>query len=187
MDPGFLDLVELQPVFNDGSNNAGNSCQVSDGAGSVLLMKRSIAMQKGLPILGVFRTFTIIGVDPAIMGVDPAAKILAIVKVVGLELGDIGLFEINEAFASQFVACPNKLELDLEKFNVNGHATSAHCGATQLHEMKRHGKGCRFGVITMCVGSTMGVVFVLERGMLLMTSATLGSSKQVFYLRMQAL
>ena len=81
MDPGFLDLVELQPVFNDGSNNAGNSCQVSDGAGSVLLMKRSIAMQKGLPILGVFRTFTIIGVDPTIMGVDPATAIPAMSRL----------------------------------------------------------------------------------------------------------
>ena len=73
---GFSDLPKMQLVFKDGSTNAGNSCQVSDGAGFVLLMKRSIAVQKGLPILGVFRTFTTIGVDPAIMGVGSAAAIL---------------------------------------------------------------------------------------------------------------
>ena len=150
-------------------------------------MKRSIVVQKGLPILGVFRTFTAIGVDPVIMGVGPATTIPVVVKVVDLQFGDIHFFEINEAFASQFVACPNKLELDLEKFNVNGHATSAHCGATQLHEMKRRGKDCRFGVISMCIGSEMGAAALFERGMLLMISATSGSSKHIFYLRMQAL
>ncbi|GAV69065.1 Thiolase_N domain-containing protein/Thiolase_C domain-containing protein [Cephalotus follicularis] len=168
------DLAKLKPVFKkDGSTTAGNSSQVSDGAGAVLLMKRSIAMSKGLPILGVFRTFAAVGVDPAIMGVGPAAAIPAAVEAAGLELGDIDLFEINEAFASQFVYCRNKLELDPAKINVNGGAiaighplgaTGARCVATLLHEMKRRGRDCRFGVISMCIGTGMGAAAVFERG-----------------------
>jgi acetyl-CoA acyltransferase 1 len=157
----------------DGTTTAGNSSQVSDGAGAVLLMKRSVAMQKGLPILGVFRSFAAVGVDPAIMGVGPAAAIPVAVKAAGLELDDIDLFEINEAFASQFVYCRNKLGLDSEKINVNGGAmaighplgaTGARCVATLLHEMKRRGKDSRFGVISMCIGTGMGAAAVFERG-----------------------
>ncbi|XP_051129380.1 3-ketoacyl-CoA thiolase 2, peroxisomal [Andrographis paniculata] len=168
------DLGKLKPVFKkDGSTTAGNSSQVSDGAGAVLLMKRRVAMEKGLPILGVFRTFVAVGVDPAIMGIGPAVAIPAAVKAAGLELGDIDLFEINEAFASQFVYCRKKLELDPEKINVNGGAmaighplgaTGARCVATLLHEMKRRGKDCRFGVISMCIGTGMGAAAVFERG-----------------------
>ncbi|KAE9450660.1 hypothetical protein C3L33_17441, partial [Rhododendron williamsianum] len=168
------DLGKLKPVFKkDGTTTAGNSSQVSDGAGAVLLMKRSVAMQKGLPILGIFRTFAAVGVDPAIMGVGPAVAIPAAVKAAGLELDDIDLFEINEAFASQFVYCRKKLELDPEKINVNGGAmalghplgaTGARCVATLLHEMKRRGKDCRFGVISMCIGTGMGAAAVFERG-----------------------
>ncbi|KAG5391211.1 hypothetical protein IGI04_032752 [Brassica rapa subsp. trilocularis] len=175
-------LAKLKPVFKkDGSTTAGNSSQVSDGAGAVLLMKRSVAIKKGLPILGVFRqhfwthgrTFAAVGVDPAVMGVGPAAAIPAAVRATGLELDNIDLFEINEAFASQFVYCRNKLGLDPEKINVNGGAiaighplgaTGARCVATLLHEMKRRGKDCRFGVVSMCIGSGMGAAGVFERG-----------------------
>lgn len=170
----LADLAKLKPVFKkDGTTTAGNSSQVSDGAGAVLLMKRSVAEKKGLPILGVFRTFAAVGVDPAIMGVGPAVAIPAAVKAAGLELDDIDLFEINEAFASQFVYCRNKLGLDPEKINVNGGAlaighplgaTGARCVATLLHEMKRRGKDCRFGVISMCIGTGMGAAAVFERG-----------------------
>ncbi|KAI5347586.1 hypothetical protein L3X38_000473 [Prunus dulcis] len=170
----LADLAKLKPVFKkDGSTTAGNSSQVSDGAGAVLLMKRSIAERKGLPILGVFRSFSAVGVDPAIMGVGPAVAIPAAVKAAGLELDDIDLFEINEAFASQYVYCRNKLGLDPEKINVNGGAlaighplgaTGARAVATLLHEMKRRGKDCRFGVISMCIGTGMGAAAVFERG-----------------------
>ncbi|CAB4291949.1 unnamed protein product [Prunus armeniaca] len=170
----LADLAKLKPVFKkDGSTTAGNSSQVSDGAGAVLLMKRSIAEQKGLPILGVFRSFSAVGVDPAIMGVGPAVAIPAAVKAAGLELDDIDLFEINEAFASQYVYCRNKLGLDPEKINVNGGAlaighplgaTGARAVATLLHEMKRRGRDCRFGVISMCIGTGMGAAAVFERG-----------------------
>ncbi|KAF8392063.1 hypothetical protein HHK36_022404 [Tetracentron sinense] len=168
------DLAKLKPAFKkDGTTTAGNSSQVSDGAGAVLLMKRSLAMKKGLPILGVFRSFAAVGVDPFVMGIGPAVAIPAAVKLTGLELDDIDLFEINEAFASQFVYCRKKLELDPEKINVNGGAmaighplgaTGARCVATLLHEMKRRGKDCRFGVVSMCIGTGMGAAAVFERG-----------------------
>ncbi|KAF2314114.1 hypothetical protein GH714_022346 [Hevea brasiliensis] len=174
------DLGKLKPVFKkDGTTTAGNSSQVSDGAGAVLLMKRSVAMIKGLSILGVFRAFAAVGVDPAIMGIGPAVAIPAAVKAAGLELGDIDLYEINEAFASQFVYCRKKLELDPEKINVNGGAmaighplgaTGARCVATLLHEMKRRGRDCRSGVVSMCIATSfsictgMGAAAVLERG-----------------------
>lgn len=170
----MIDLAKLKPAFKlDGTTTAGNASQVSDGAGAVLLMKRSLAIQKGLPILGVFRSFAAVGVDPAVMGIGPAAAIPVAVKSAGLELGDIDLFEINEAFASQFVYCQKKLGLDPEKINVNGGAialghplgaTGARCVATLLNEMKRRGKDSRFGVISMCIGSGMGAAAVLERG-----------------------
>ena len=170
----LADLAKLKPVFKkDGSTTAGTSSQVSDGAGGVLLMKRSLAMQKGLPILGVFRTFAAVGVPPAIMGIGPAVAIPAAVKAAGLQVDDIDLFEINEAFASQFLYCQKKLEIDPQKINVNGGAmaighplgaTGARCVATLLHEMKRRGRDCRFGVVSMCIGTGMGAAAVFERG-----------------------
>ncbi|ONK63730.1 uncharacterized protein A4U43_C07F18320 [Asparagus officinalis] len=167
-------LAKLRAVFKkDGSTTAGNSSQVSDGAGAVLLMRRDVAMQKGLPILGIFRSFVAVGVDPAIMGIGPAAAIPPAVKSAGLQIEDIDLFEINEAFASQFVYCCKKLEIDPAKVNVNGGAialghplgaTGARCVSTLLNEMGRRGKDCRFGVVSMCIGSGMGAAAVFERG-----------------------
>ncbi|KAJ0809716.1 putative acetyl-CoA C-acyltransferase [Helianthus annuus] len=168
----MADLAKLKPSFKkDGTTTAGTASQISDGAAAVLLMKRSVALKKGLPILGVFRSFEAVGVEPAIMGVGPAVAIPAAVKSAGLELKDIDLFEINEAFASQFVYCCKKLQLDPQKVNVNGGAmaighplgaTGARCVATLLHEMKRRGKDSRFGVISMCIGSGMGAAAVFE-------------------------
>ncbi|KAL8494302.1 hypothetical protein ACS0TY_025197 [Phlomoides rotata] len=168
------DLAKLKPAFKkNGTTTAGNASQLSDGAGGVLLMKRSLATQKGLPILGVFRSFAAVGVEPGVMGVGPAVAIPAAVKSAGLQLSDINLFEINEAFASQYVYCCKKLDLDTEKVNVNGGAialghplgaTGARCVSTLLNEMKRRGRDCRFGVISMCIGSGMGAAAVLERG-----------------------
>ncbi|XP_017427612.1 3-ketoacyl CoA thiolase 1, peroxisomal isoform X2 [Vigna angularis] len=170
----IVDLAKLKPAFQkDGSTTAGNASQISDGAGAVLLMKRRVAVQKGLPILGIFRSFAAVGVDPAVMGVGPAAAIPAAVKSAGLELGNIDLYEINEAFASQYVYCCKKLGLDPRKVNVNGGAialghplgaTGARCVATLLNEMKRRGRDCRYGVISMCIGSGMGAAAVFERG-----------------------
>ncbi|KAL5223851.1 hypothetical protein ABZP36_010490 [Zizania latifolia] len=173
-DTSLAVLSKLKPAFSkDGTTTAGNASQVSDGAGAVLLMRRDVAMQKGLPILGVFRSFAAVGVDPAVMGVGPAVAIPAAVKAAGLQIDDVDLFEINEAFASQYVYCCKKLGLDSTKVNVNGGAmalghplgaTGARSVSTLLNEMKRRGKDCRFGVISMCIGSGMGAAAVFERG-----------------------
>lgn len=170
----IADLAKLKPSFKkDGTTTAGTASQISDGAGAVLLMKRSVALKKGLPVLGVFRSFEAVGVDPAVMGIGPAVAIPLAVKSAGLELNNIDLFEINEAFASQFVYSCKKLQLDPKKVNVNGGAmaighplgaTGARCVATLLHEMKRRGKDSRFGVVSMCIGSGMGAAAVFERG-----------------------
>lgn len=167
-------LGSLKAVFRkDGSTTAGNSSQVSDGAGAVLMTTRANARRLGLPILGVFRSFCAVGVDPAIMGVGPAVAIPEAVKMAGISVEDVDLFELNEAFASQATYCCEKLDLDQEKVNVNGGAialghplgaTGARCVATLLHEMKRRGKDCRFGVVSMCIGSGMGAAAVFERG-----------------------
>eukprot|EP00899_Mesostigma_viride_P020483 jgi/Mesvir1/28436/Mv15859-RA.1 len=167
-------LGKLKAVFKpDGSTTAGNSSQVTDGAGAVLLMTRRRAHELGLPILGVFRSFAAVGVDPAVMGIGPAVAIPEAVKRAGLNIDDIDLFELNEAFASQATYCVDKLGLDPNKVNVNGGAialghplgaTGARCTATLLHEMKRRGTDCRFGVVSMCIGSGMGAAAVFERG-----------------------
>ncbi|KAL5702250.1 acetyl-CoA C-acyltransferase [Ranunculus cassubicifolius] len=103
------------------------------------------------------------------MGVGPSVAIPAAVKAAGLEIGDIDLFEINEAFASQYVYCCKKLEIDPAIVNVNGGAmsighplgaTGARCVGTLLHEMKKRGKDCRYGIVSMCIGTGMGAAFV---------------------------
>ncbi|KAE8699542.1 3-ketoacyl-CoA thiolase 5, peroxisomal [Hibiscus syriacus] len=120
-DTNMAGLAKLKPAFKkDGTTTAGNASQVSDGARAVLLMKRRLAMQKGLPILGVLRSFAAVGVDPAVMGIGPAIAIPVAVKSAGLKIDEIGLLEINEAFASQFVYSCKKLGLDRGKVNVNG-------------------------------------------------------------------
>ncbi|PKA46224.1 3-ketoacyl-CoA thiolase 2, peroxisomal [Apostasia shenzhenica] len=173
-DTSMAVLAKLKPAFKrGGSTTAGNASQVSDGAGAVLLMRRDVASRKGLPILGVFRSFVAVGVDPAVMGIGPAVAIPAAVKAAGLGMEDIDVYEINEAFASQYVYCIKRLGLDPKKVNVNGGAialghplgaTGARCVSTLLNEMKRRGKDSRFGIISMCIGSGMGAAAVFERG-----------------------
>ena len=136
-------------------------------------MTAAEARRRGLPILGIFRSFAAVGVDPAVMGIGPAVAIPAALKAAGLTTDDIDLFELNEAFASQATYCIGKLGLDAAKVNVNGGAialghplgcTGSRCTAAVLHEMRRRGKGARFGVVSMCIGSGMGAAAVFEAG-----------------------
>jgi acetyl-CoA acyltransferase 1 len=167
-------LAGLRAVFKKGgSTTAGNASQVTDGAAACLLMTRREALRRGLPILLVFRSFAAVGVPPAIMGVGPAVAIPAAVKAAGLELDDIDVFEINEAFASQAKYSIDVLGIDESKVNPNGGAialghplgaTGARQTATLAYEMKRRGRGARFGVVSMCIGSGMGAAAVFERG-----------------------
>ncbi|KAL4384579.1 hypothetical protein GQ457_15G014620 [Hibiscus cannabinus] len=158
----MTDLAKLKPTFKkNGTTTAGNASQVSDGAGAVLLMKRSLAMQKELPILSVFGSFATVGVDPAVMG-SSAVAIPAAVKSAGLELDDIDLFEINE-----FVYSCKKLGFDREKVNVNGGAIALGCYRCSLFwnsivrdEVSREGLSFRSD---LNVHSGMGAVAVFER------------------------
>ncbi len=163
-------LGKLRPVFNvRGSVTAGNSSQTSDGAASVLVMDREKAESEGLAPMAKFRSFAVAGVAPEIMGVGPIEAIPKALRLAGLELSDIGLFELNEAFASQSLRVIRKLGLDEDKVNVNGGAIAlGHplgCTGTKLtlsliHEMKRRGE--QFGVVTMCIGGGMGAAGVFE-------------------------
>lgn len=170
-DTSMETLAKLRPAFNqyDGTVTAGNASQMSDGAASVLVMDRETAEQDGLTPLVKFRSFAVAGVAPEIMGIGPIEAIPKAVKQAGLSLEDIGLFELNEAFASQSIQILRHLKLDHNKVNVNGGAIAlGHplgCTGTKLtlsliHEMKRRGE--QFGVVTMCIGGGMGAAGVFE-------------------------
>ncbi|XP_029444232.1 3-ketoacyl-CoA thiolase, peroxisomal [Rhinatrema bivittatum] len=164
-------LAKLKPAFKEnGSTTAGNASQVSDGAAAVLLAKRSKAMQLGLPVLGILRSYAVVGVPPDIMGIGPAYAIPAAVEKAGLTLNDIDVYEINEAFASQAVYCIEKLGIPMEKVNPNGGAvalghplgcTGTRQVVTLLNELKRRGKRA-YGVVSMCIGTGMGAAAVFE-------------------------
>jgi len=164
-------LSNLKPVFDvkTGVTTAGNSSQTTDGAAAVLLMTRSEANRRCLPILGVWRGYVTKGVPPHIMGIGPAYAIPAVLERTGLHIDDIDIFEINEAFASQATWCVSELNIPLDKVNPNGGAialghplgcTGARMVATLLHELHRSKK--RLGVISMCIGTGMGAAAVLE-------------------------
>ncbi|MCR6849531.1 acetyl-CoA C-acetyltransferase [Bacillus sp. IBL03825] len=166
-----LDILgKLRPAFNvRGSVTAGNSSQMSDGAASVLLMDREKAVSDGMKPLAKFRSFAVAGVPPEVMGIGPIAAIPKALKLAGLELFDIGLFELNEAFASQSIQVIRELGLDEEKVNVNGGAialghplgcTGAKLTLSLIHEMKRRNQ--QFGIVTMCIGGGMGAAGVFE-------------------------
>jgi len=165
-------LAKLQPAFKvNGTSTAGNSSQMSDGAALELLMTRGKAEEFGFEPLAELVTFQVAAVDPAIMGIGPSVAIPKALEAAGLTLDDIGLIELNEAFASQAVYCVRKLGIDPEKVNVNGGAialghplgcTGAKLTATLLHEMKR--RDVEYGVVSMCIGGGMGAAGIFRRG-----------------------
>ncbi|XP_004676369.1 PREDICTED: 3-ketoacyl-CoA thiolase, peroxisomal [Condylura cristata] len=164
-------LAKLKPAFKaGGSTTAGNSSQVSDGAAAILLARRSKAEELGLPILGVLRSYAVVGVPPDVMGIGPAYAIPVALQKAGLTIDDVDIFEINEAFASQAVYCVEKLGLPPEKVNPLGGAvalghplgcTGARQVVTLLNELKRRGKRA-YGVVSMCIGTGMGAAAVFE-------------------------
>ncbi|MGD7006715.1 acetyl-CoA C-acetyltransferase [Metabacillus sp. 84] len=163
-------LGKLRPVFNvRGSVTAGNSSQTSDGAAAVMVMDREKAEALGLAPMVKFRSFAVAGVPPEVMGIGPVAAIPKALKLAGLAVSDVGLFELNEAFASQSLQVIRELGLDEEKVNVNGGAiaighplgcTGAKLTLSLIHEMKRRNE--QFGVVTMCIGGGMGAAGVFE-------------------------
>ncbi|WP_084242513.1 acetyl-CoA C-acetyltransferase [Planomicrobium okeanokoites] len=163
-------LNKLRAAFSArGSVTAGNSSQTSDGAGALLVMEREKAEALGLKPIAKFRSFATGGVPPEVMGIGPIEAIPKALKLAGLSISDIDVWELNEAFASQSLAVIRKLNIDIDKVNLNGGAIAlGHpLGATgsiltirMLSELKRQGK--QFGVVTMCIGGGMGAAGVFE-------------------------
>jgi acetyl-CoA acyltransferase 1 len=163
-------LGGLKPAFKaGGSTTAGNASQVSDGASLVLLARRSVAAKHGLPIIARFRSYAVVGVDPLMMGIGPAVAIPAALEKANLQVGDIDIYEINEAFASQATMTVDTLKIPAEKVNPKGGAialghplgcTGSRQIATLLPELRRTNK--KLGVVSMCIGTGMGAAGVIE-------------------------
>lgn len=163
-------LAALKPVFHaNGTVTAGNSSQTSDGASAALVMSSRRARELGLQPLARFVAFAVGAVPPDVMGIGPVVAVPKALALAGLSLNDIGVIELNEAFAVQALAVIRALELDEEKTNVNGGAialghplgcTGAKLTATILREMQR--RSAQFGMVTMCVGGGQGAAGIFE-------------------------
>jgi len=166
-------LLALKPHFDphsgEGTVTAGNSSQLSDGASATLLMSRQRADELGVPYKLVFRGFQVAGCDPDEMGIGPVFAVPKLLKRTGLEMDDIGLWELNEAFAVQVIYCRDRLGIDPEKLNVNGGSisighpfgmTGSRMVGTLANEMAR--RKARYGVVTMCVGGGQGAAGLFE-------------------------
>ncbi len=164
-------LGKLRPAFHtSGTVTAGNSSQTSDGAAAVVVTSAAFAKERGLKPLARFVGFATAGVEPELFGIGPVPAIRKVLKMTGLSLDDIGLVELNEAFAAQVLACLREIPIDPDRLNVNGGAialghplgcTGAKLTATILNEMRR--RQVRYGMVTMCIGGGMGAAGIFER------------------------
>ena len=163
-------LQKLKPAFEeDGTVTAGNASQLSDGASMTLLMTADRATRLGLEPMGIFRGIAVAGCEPDEMGIGPVFSVPKLLANAGLKIGDIDLWELNEAFASQCVYCRDRLEIDNEIYNVNGGSiaighpfgmTGSRMAGHLLRELRRRGK--RYGVVTMCIGGGQGASALFE-------------------------
>lgn len=167
-------LLALKPYFDPdsgkGSVTAGNSSQLSDGASATLLMSRERAEELEIPYSLVFRGFQIAGCDPDEMGIGPVFAVPKLLKRTGIQMNDVDLWELNEAFAVQVVYCRDRLGIDPDKLNVNGGSisighpfgmTGSRMVGTIANELAR--RNARYGVVTMCVGGGQGAAALFER------------------------
>merc|ERR1712050_243752 len=163
-------LAKLKPAFKaGGSTTAGTSSQVSDGAAAVLMMRRSRAEELGVPVLAAMRASALVGVPPDVMGIGPAFSIPEVLKKANLNVQDVDVYEVNEAFASQAEYTVQKVGIPRERLNpvggaiALGHpfgAAGARQVATLLPQLKR--ANGRFGVTAMCMGTGMGMAALFE-------------------------
>ncbi len=169
-DTTLASLSGLKPVFaEDGSVTAGNSSQLSDGASMTLVMSLEKALALGLTPKAFFRGFTVAGCEPDEMGIGPVFSVPKLLKAKGLQVADIDLWELNEAFASQCLYARNRLEIDNARYNVNGGSISighpfGMTGSRQVGHLVRElqRRNLRYGIVTMCVGGGMGASGLFE-------------------------
>jgi len=164
-------LSQLRPAFvKDGTVTAGNSSGINDGAAMLMLVNEPSLKKYGLKPMAKVVSMAVAGVDPAIMGIGPVAATRKALFRAGLSISDLDLIELNEAFASQSIACIQELDLDINKVNVNGGSialghplgcSGARIATTLLHEMQK--RAVRFGLATMCVGVGQGAAMIFEK------------------------
>ncbi|MBA3860206.1 MAG: acetyl-CoA C-acyltransferase, partial [Cyanobacteria bacterium PR.3.49] len=165
------DLKKLKAAFRDGGSvTAGNASGINDGATAILIMSADKAKELKLTPMAKYVTSAVAGVDPAVMGIGPVPATRKALSRAGLKVSDIDLFELNEAFAAQSLACIRELGLDPEKVNVNGGAialghplgsSGARILTTLLYEMRR--RQSNYGLATMCIGVGQGIATIVKR------------------------
>jgi acetyl-CoA C-acetyltransferase len=171
MDTSLEKMAKLPTAFKPGGTvTAGNASGINDAAAAVLLMSKEVSKALKLEPMGTIRSYASGAVDPAYMGLGPIPAVRKVFKKAGITLKDIGVIELNEAFASQAIACIRELQFDLERTNVHGSGISlghpigcsgARLVVTLLHEMKR--QKVNLGLATLCIGGGQGMAMIMER------------------------